>query len=1798
VGQELENRGELSDLAMKLYEATADNDDVRHDFSYSPLKRLVGIYHKAGRDEDARTLLFKLTKGQDYSNYDARYAAYQRVSNGVSIGEQLAELGYPADAARVFNDLLADPEAFEQSKGYYRGGDQARLSAEQGLAKALQDINPEHVSRTVEALLTQAKTAGDEPPVDLALLVQPRDLARAELTSILARLLKSASKVPEARAAVDAGLKQLASDYAGDFSVQIAVTLAALAGEDEEKTAAAVARLQSLMNETPLEELPAGARPNARQRSEAARQVGLWLVARECLKQESLREAGGQLAERAVQAARRQADPIYALAMLREQGQTELERGDREAAQRAWSRMLELVLPRPAEKQSSRIPAALPTKDKNARRSRPARRDAVGWALPTMISRWQASASMRGHKSVGNALRGARPIIVALFLFADQAAAPPVPARAAGLPAATLPQFDQAMEIAKLASEHDLHELSLRAVREALRPGPPALPMKVMQGGARVVRSSRSNQPDNDQTQIAQRVEQRLSQLDAVWKRHSAPPEAVYDALVAAIMPEGRPGELTLYAPPLAAASLANPTSGGKLLVEWTMRAGRADSLRKQVVARLEQPLAQLPGHVLLAQLAQAGGDRAAAIEHFAWLAERISGETLQSSAELACHAALPALADDELAPKAIAIVETAAKNLAAQTNQNSNDEPAASLLMLVGRHQLRHGDAEAGRKHLLDYLAVCQQMNMRYVGEYGVVRRKEQLAKVATELALADQLDEALDMLGQFSDTPTSANQGQAGVAAATTAVLRQLALLPADERYERLSKWSLPANDRKSVRLLAGFMPRDAVPEAFASIGYAPRGLTNASGDLVNTFDLLVDSAREAGQLDALAEVARQAASDVDQKVENAAALYVLAELARGRPENARATVSSLTKELSQNIPAQEDRSKPTPWSDYLAANVCASNAALHDVGGEMLTNVLAYAQRTQDHPLLSHLRIDLGEQTARRAGGGRLIHLDRLVPWQPAVFLSAGFHRGGAARPWWSVDGKQAVHVGGAESDHLIFNYPLTGTFEISADLLDGRWAEANLGYGGLCLEEFTTANYALVYPVGHHEQIQRTMVSRRADGFNRYTIQVEPGSVRFLINGQQVFHEADASSTAPWLDLFTSRERTTAFRNVRISGKPTIPREVQLVKGDRLDGWLAHFYNESQPPRLYKNSPNDRTNGYYLFNNALNANDYDWRATDGVIHGRRALGVAAESSQSRLHYMRPLGNGETLRYEFFYEPDAVEVHPALDRLVFLLAPEGLALHWMTDGDADSTGLAPDNVASEPANRRGANRLPLKPGEWNEVALRLIDGGVTLRLNGQEVDHQPLDPTNDRLFSLFHFKHRTAAQVRNVVLSGDDWPAELDNARLANLLMPFDADCELDSSRLADALLGEENVYLSTWDVWRTARTLPAAERYAYLLDWVLPDPAHGSVVRLYGDFTPTDPIPATTVNRSDAQSSSDAPRRSSAVALGDRSPSRSAGATKTAGTTKSAGATSRIHLGGELVVPAIELVSAAAELGKLDELKSRVDSFAPADVFASRGQAALLALVYMAANDDARAQQAFQLLEPSIRNAKKDEPEHRRWPALVAGFAAIERNELQPIALALLNQVADASQGTSQRWQRIARHVFARAQLASEPDGNVRFGRPLRLKYWHEATHATAASRGQGLPLAHWQHRPGGIKHYAGHDRDYLYFAVPLRGSFELEAELSTFGWREIETNYAALLFGLIYDRKSYSLWNFERARPNGVIDPPLGELGDFYHYRLQVKDGQYTAIVNGRQIFSERLPDEPDPWLAFRTGWGP
>jgi hypothetical protein len=258
--------------------------------------------------------------------------------------------------------------------------------------------------------------------------------------------------------------------------------------------------------------------------------------------------------------------------------------------------------------------------------------------------------------------------------------------------------------------------------------------------------------------------------------------------------------------------------------------------------------------------------------------------------------------------------------------------------------------------------------------------------------------------------------------------------------------------------------------------------------------------------------------------------------------------------------------------------------------------------------------------------------------------------------------------------------------------------------------------------------------------------RLSVEVGPNATRFLAGETLLLETESTGASAPWLMLSAASRPRGTVRNLRLDGTPTIPRSVRLVEGDRLDGWLCGLFGESLPirrqpglrPMLARGAP-------------------DWSARHGEILGRRVEPPAtAGPAQSRLAYFRPLLDREMINYEFFYESGLTLVHPALGRLAFLLEPDGVRLHWMANThDLESFGLGPDNVAA-----RGETPLPLKPGEWNTMLVRLEEERVVLALNGMRVYEHLLEPSDERLFGLYHDRHATEARVRNVVLAGG-WP-----------------------------------------------------------------------------------------------------------------------------------------------------------------------------------------------------------------------------------------------------------------------------------------------------------------------------------------------------------------------------------------------------------------------------------------------------
>ncbi len=1808
IASELENYTATKGLAMRVYERGVQNpgDDpfTLRNYEFSPMKRLVQFYIRDGRREDARRVLLGLARPHDFPNYDQDYINQMRMQGLAAAARQLAEIGFPADAVPLYNEALAAAEV--PSENDFIGNREGLVrSARQGLDQALQGLKDEQLIQTVRGLLeSPARDTGDakskpkarDQAVDLVLLIHPRGLDKATIRSLFADSVAAGARDPKLFGAIEEPLRALRSRSPDDLSVRIAAALTALARGDAGQIKSSLDALGELVDRTPLEPLPEGAHANTRQRAEALRQVPLWLVARACWKQKEYNAYGDRFAARAIEAARRQSDNRWTMAMLREKGQMAMDRGDAKEVEADWGRMLELILARRAEKKGPAaglraVPAPTEMVTAPAAASVAARTRAAPRPPATAKAAPRPGAG-EGRMAAAVAVVRANPAAPA-----PGAARRPAPARLANVPILTLDRFDQAMQVAKLAADKGLTGLSVRALREALKGGPPVVVATPQDGRRmRVVRAGVN--PDEPPDEVTPRVIAQLVELEGAWQRRKAPAGQVYEALRDVAMPEGRPAEIFLYAQSLDHATLSRPRSLGAMLAAWAVRAGAADDLRRKIETRRGQPMAEFPATILTAQLALAGGEPEPANRALKAIAERLKRDTLRPTTELASHAALPALERPETRDVALAVLDACVKS----HEGTEPPESVKSLLLVMARRQFQAGDVAGGRKRLEQYLEAGDRSNVRYAGDYPLYLRKQALRTIAAEYAHAGLWAEVLQALGDFVDAPTSQQYGGDLPTGDLLGLLAgQLASRPARERYEALRAWTMPTPRRRMVRILSALSSDDAPPAGFLKTGTAPGG-GKSRVEAFSTATALIAAAREAGALDRLAAEARAAA---EQKVENAEDLRLLIELAGGRGNAMMPQLEARLQEVIKDADAEADPSastprgrraggqgtRPFPWVDYLLARMALNqgDTALRDLGMRLLDALLKPAQRLQDQAMLAQLRSDLAAARARRAHAPALAERTDggLALWHPSSHVPMYFTGTGSTPSRWVAHQGHIAHIAGPGNDSLLFDYPLTGTFELSLEAYSGPWAEANLTYGGLSIEPFWQGYSSVVSPIGGSESITRPWRLERPGDFNRITVQVTPQKVRYVVNGHLFYEDDDPSPTSPWLGLYTHRERQTAWRNLAIRGEPTIPRVVRLSQGDRLEGWTSAFYNESQPPRRTTSGVDRYGNTTQLPRRSarpgatpsisqeapIDPDTFDWCALDGVIRGRRMLsnpgpryqpfGADLPTGQSRLYYHRPLRDGDVLSYEFLYEPDQVMVHPALDRLTFLLEPDGVRLHWMTLGSQDSSGLPADNVLDEPGNRRGPAKLPLRPGEWNAMRIELTGDRIALSLNGETIYRRALEPTNGRQFGLFHDKERTSAQVRNVELRGS-WPESLPAGARADLaaLRPSEPNSEPDR-RARHAMIGEAFFSLQADEVLARARGMKSEERYAFLMDWVLPNADHADF-RVRGDFARTDPAPP---------------------------PSHGAGSAPTRQRT-------RVETGGEVRAPALELVATASALGRprLDELAERVNKAACEGDVNQRARLALLALIAMARGDDDRAAASLDQMKPLLEKQSLDAPEWERWPELTVALRAIERDRLRPKALALLGTMVDQAHKKNPRspWVDQVSNLRARARLRDElgPDSPP-FGTDPEIRDWARVTHARAETRGAGEPIPHWTYRDGRFTHHPGHANDMMYLRTPLRGDFQLDCELAIFDWREMRVAYGGMTVAPKHDLKHVERWHFNRALPELTLNPPLERPADWYKYRLVVKGGSMTSFVNGRQIHQAPLPAECDPWLALQ-----
>lgn len=578
----------------------------------------------------------------------------------------------------------------------------------------------------------------------------------------------------------------------------------------------------------------------------------------------------------------------------------------------------------------------------------------------------------------------------------------------------------------------------------------------------------------------------------------------------------------------------------------------------------------------------------------------------------------------------------------------------------------------------------------------------------------------------------------GEDVLALSAESILAEAQSRPALERYQKLVQWVLPSPDHPRIRLAGAFTPSYPAPTKSESPGPPRR---QSGGELVAPVLAMVETAKEIGKL---GELQKQVAQGHAADDPAALALLTLIDLAQGDDSGATSKLKRLASLIGKESPRgpEYDRwrglvatakavERPAPRADALAVLKIAADHAAQRAKTYDLSRAPDHAWPRQIAHLIARAEDEPKLENQAPAS----------APWATATRTAAFTRGGGFPVAHWRQTGDTITHLPGHDFDFLYLNTPLKGDFQLDCEITAAVGREIHVMFAGVCYGLSADAASLDRSRYGDFLPPQAIMppLDKKSE-WHALKLVVRDKRMTLSIDGRKLTTASAPDDRDPWIALFSEALGASSVRKPAITGKPQVSESLALSKRPDLDGWDSDEYGE------------------FTLGDAAG-----WRKAGdeikGRLHDNLPLGFRLEST---LRHHRPLLEDDRVTYEFFYEPGMTMVHPALGRQVFLIEPEGLKIHWLTDGAFERTGLAPDNSHDEPDHRRGPASPPLKPKAWNTLAMAVKGDTVSITLNGQLIHEGPIAPSNARTFAFFHYAEAVDARIRGVTLEGN-WPRQ---------------------------------------------------------------------------------------------------------------------------------------------------------------------------------------------------------------------------------------------------------------------------------------------------------------------------------------------------------------------------------------------------------------------------------------------------
>ena len=406
--------------------------------------------------------------------------------------------------------------------------------------------------------------------------------------------------------------------------------------------------------------------------------------------------------------------------------------------------------------------------------------------------------------------------------------------------------------------------------------------------------------------------------------------------------------------------------------------------------------------------------------------------------------------------------------------------------------------------------------------------------------------------------------------------------------------------------------FAPSRFHPSYFSARCSCRPGGEAGSDGVIYFSERLLQAAAECGKLEELVTAAESAGKSLTM----ADTLSILTGLVLQRDEHLAEQTADFVQSLRQRV-RTTGKLKLEPWPTYMVARTWMRLQGFHSQGESLAELLAAHVTGTQQRSFVSHLHRDLASYRVQQFGGTLTAEQSPgLALWHPGGYYFTSGSQAGTWPGWWVERDNMLVHLSGPEVSPLYFDCPLVGEFAVSVDAYVGTAHEAAVQYGRIVCEPLGQADKARVLTIGERESIEAPILKCTRDGSIDWRSASHPR--RSLISAMArpcLKMPSRVRRLRGWL-CSARCTRKTAWCNLQLTGNPQIPREVSLIQGDRMDGWMSPLYRENVPRQL---RPAEASAGGAAA--AAAKQGYVWYAADSVLHGAAMKSPNATPPSSR-------------------------------------------------------------------------------------------------------------------------------------------------------------------------------------------------------------------------------------------------------------------------------------------------------------------------------------------------------------------------------------------------------------------------------------------------------------------------------------------------------------------------------------------------------------------------------------------------